>query len=293
MATVRVPLTTALADLDEALRRLLRGELERHGIEGVEIRFDAPDREWAASLAGPTVNLFLYDVREATELRPMEWAPEPGNGGRELRPPLRIHASYAVTAWTREVEDEHRLLSQLLAVLYAYPVIPDDLLSATLANGAQRWPIRTQTAQARHEGASDFWSAVGGQYKASINYVVTLAIESGTVLERGPEVRSPRVLLRDLDASRSRVEEMYQPGGTVATASGEPISGAWVVLQETGRWAETDAQGRFRLDWLRPGTYTCSVRTASGEQAVAELQVPGKPLDIVVGDAARPARSRR
>src|SRR5262245_49823933 len=133
--TVQVPLNTMLADLDESLRALLRRELGRHGFDGVEVAFEAPDKEWAASLSGPAVNLFLYDLREAKEVRPIEWEAEAGNGQqRERRPPLRVDASYAVTSWTRAVEDEHRLLSQVMAILYAYPELPAESLAGTLAN---------------------------------------------------------------------------------------------------------------------------------------------------------------
>ena len=68
--TVDVPLNTMIADLDEALRRLLERELERHGFDGVEIAFDAPTKEWSGKLTSPTVDLFLYDLREATERAP-------------------------------------------------------------------------------------------------------------------------------------------------------------------------------------------------------------------------------
>src|SRR4051794_14493595 len=64
--SVNVPLNTMLADLDEALRALLRRELGRHGFDGVEVAFDAPAKDWSATLSAPTVNLFLYDLREAT-----------------------------------------------------------------------------------------------------------------------------------------------------------------------------------------------------------------------------------
>ena len=42
-------------------------ELHRHGFEGVEIAFDAPAKEWSGKLTGPTVDLFLYDLREALD----------------------------------------------------------------------------------------------------------------------------------------------------------------------------------------------------------------------------------
>ena len=64
---VDVPLNTAIADLDEGLRGLLRSDLQRHGFDGVEISFDAPSREWSGKLTGPAVNLFLYDLREARD----------------------------------------------------------------------------------------------------------------------------------------------------------------------------------------------------------------------------------
>ena len=39
----------------------------------------------------------------------------------EGRPPMVMECSYAVTAWTQAVEDEHRLLSQVLSIFFAYP----------------------------------------------------------------------------------------------------------------------------------------------------------------------------
>src|SRR5918994_2779166 len=179
-----VPLNTMLADLDESVRALLKRELGRHGFDGVEVVFDAPTKEWAAALSSPTVNLFLYDIREATDRRINEWKEQRGNGHSvEHRPPLRVDSSYAVTAWTRAVEDEHRLLSQVLAVLYAFPELPRDVLAGTLADErAQRYPLRTRVAQTKHEGLPDFWTAIGGQYKASIDYVVTVSCEPGTIV---------------------------------------------------------------------------------------------------------------
>ena len=117
---VDVPLNTAIADLDEALRELLRGELGRHGFEGVEIAFDAPAKEWSGKLTGPTVDLFLYDLREATERAEASATEKRGNGNAMVTPPpLKLELTYAVTAWTKAVEDEHRLLSQVLSILFS------------------------------------------------------------------------------------------------------------------------------------------------------------------------------
>src|ERR1700754_2841248 len=194
-----------LADLDETLRNLLRSELERHGFEGVDIAFDAPAREWSGQLSKPTVNIFLYDLREAEGLRSPEWSSSKREGRvREGRPPMVMECSYAVTAWTQAVEDEHRLLSQVLAILFAFPELPEERLNGRLINGSQPWPIKGRIGQGKGE-KSDFWSAVGGQYKVSLDYVVRLSVESGARQERGPEVRTQtvRTALRDAPMGRT------------------------------------------------------------------------------------------
>ena len=289
--TVRVPLNTMLADLDETLRAMLKRELGTHGFDGVEIAFDAPDKEWSAQLSTPTVSLFLYDVREAQDVRPIEWREVQTNGiTQELRPPLRIDASFAVTAWTREVEDEHRLLSQVLSILYAFPVLPDEVLTGTLANGSQQFPLRTRVAQARSDGGSDFWSAVGGQYKASVDYVVTVSCEAGTSLDRGPEVRTQTIRLRDRAGGRAILEEFHRIGGVVRGADEEPVAKAWVVVDDIG-WTVTDKEGKFRFDSLAEGKYKLRVRGPDGAEAEAAFKAPGAQLDLALAPAAKPAKA--
>jgi hypothetical protein len=292
MATMTVvPLNTMLADLDESVRTLLKRELGRHGFDGVEIVFDAPDKEWSASLSSPTVNLFLYDLREAADVRPVDWWPDPQNGRREVRPPLRVDASYAVTGWTRAVEDEHRLLSQVMAIMYAYPELPKDILTGTLAGqDMESFPLRTRVAQARQDAKADFWTSVGGQYKASIDYIVTVSCESGTVIERGPDVRTQTVVLFDRDMRAGTMEELNRLGGIVRDSDGEPVQNAWVVLAGVG-WAASDARGRVRFHGVRSGTYKALARGPDGAETETEVTVPGDVLDLTLGAAKKPAKA--
>ena len=190
---VDVPLNTAIADLDEGLRGLVRTSLKRHGFDGVEISFDAPSREWSGKLTGPAVNLFLYDVREARDRATS--SPE-SRDGVLVAPSLRLALTYAVTAWTKAVEDEHRLLSQVLSILFSHARLPEDVLGER-SSGA-RGPVETAVGRPREDKA-DFWNAVGGQYKASIDYVVQIEVESGTRFERGPEVRTRTIRMRQSD----------------------------------------------------------------------------------------------
>jgi hypothetical protein len=288
MLSVDVPLNTMLADLDESLRGLLKGELERHGFEGIEIAFDAPNREWSGQLSAPAVNLFLYDLRESEEHRQSGWTRRRvGDEFIESPPPMVMEVSYAITAWAQAVEDEHRLLSQVLSLLYAFPTLPQEMLNGRLRNGSQPLSIKAKVGQAKGDKA-DFWTAVGGQYKASLDYVVRLSVEAGSKRQI-PQVRTQTIRTRMIDGPASAVVEMHRAGGTVADADGEPLNNVWVTLPESGRWAATGADGRFIFDRLNPGRHKLLARAADGREAGADLEVPGSLLDLVLdgGKAAK------
>ncbi len=293
--TVSVPLNTMLADLDESLRALLERELGRHGFDGVEIAFEAPAKDWSAKLSSPAVNLFLYDLRESAQHRQIAWEAERDNGrSRELRPPLWVDASYAVTAWTRAVEDEHRLLSQVLAILYAYPELPEDVLVGGLGDQiAHSYPLSAKVGQPRDDGKAEFWLAVGGQYKTSLDYVATLACEPGTTLERGPDARTQTVRIRDAHGGPGTKLELHQIGGTVRDGDDRVVANAWVTLPDAGAWTDTGPDGRFRFHRLSTGTYRCLARAADGTEAEGELIVPGGDIDLVLAAQANERRAKR
>ena len=294
--TIRVPLNTMLADLDETVRQLLRREFSGRGFDGIEISFDAPSREWSAQLSTPTVNLFLYDVRQSDDHKPVDWEEMRTDDGRtiEARPPLRLAASYAVTAWTREVEDEHRLLSQVLAILYAYDTLPADLLAGGLADPAsQPFPLRTRIAEPRQSGSPEFWSSVGGSYKASLDFGVILSCDSGATVERGPEVRTQTLRMRNLDGGRASVEDLHTARGVVRDAEGVPVPDAWIVMADARGWVVSDEDGRFVISRLRAGEHELHARAPDGREGSATARLPGGSVDVVVGEARPKARAKR
>ena len=291
-AVVDVPLNTSLADLDEALRTLLRRELENHGFEGVEIAFDAPASDWSAKLTAPTVNLFLYDLRENVAEADVSPRNVRVNGASMAAPPpMRLEVTYAVTAWTKAVEDEHRLLSQVLAILFSHPALPADLLAGRLAGASQLRSIETQVGRPKEEKA-DFWTSIGGRYKASIDYAIKLEVESGLMFTRGPDVRTQTVRL-ELEGVRRTMEEMQRFGGVVRNADGEPVADAWVALPDLGRVASSDREGRFIFDGIRSGDHKVAARTAAGEEASGMVTVPGGGVDLELGGARRRSASKR
>ena len=156
-------------EVDEGLRRLL-GE---SGLEasGVEVAFDSPTRDWAARRSAPTVCVFLYDIREDATRR--------GSGAEEVydtdghllarrAPPRWFELTYLVTAWASRPQDEHRLLSQVLATLVATDTLPARLLTGTLAELGLGVALETAGAGLDGPSVSDVWSALGGELKASL-----------------------------------------------------------------------------------------------------------------------------
>ncbi|GGZ90551.1 DUF4255 domain-containing protein [Streptomyces bluensis] len=174
-------------EVDEGLRRLL-GE---SGLEasGVEVVFDAPTRDWAARRSAPTVCAFLYDIREDPTRR--------GSGAGEVydadghlvarrTPPRWFELTYLVTAWASRPQDEHRLLSQVLACLVATDTLPARLLTGTLAELGLTVALDTAGAGADAPAAADVWSALGGELKASLGVRVRAPLAGATAAVAPP-----------------------------------------------------------------------------------------------------------
>ncbi len=201
-----------IADLDDTLKQLLIGRCPLDPSQ-VDVTFDVPDREWSASLARPTINLYLYDIRENRELRETDWITERRGSeatGRR-RPPVRVNLSYLITAWTRAVEDEHRLLWLVLATLFRHPVLAEDLLLGDLRQ--QGRPLRLATAQPdgvlRDPG--DFWAALDNQLKPSISLTVTAELDLEVAI-KAPPAREVAVALASM-ADRDEAARRAKRGG--------------------------------------------------------------------------------
>jgi len=111
-------------DVDQLLEKLVR----RDALNGssVDLVFDAPTKEWVARRSGPSVNLYLYDIREDLGRRVPTWEDARGKDGMvaaRAQPPRRFRLAYLVTAWTQRPEDEHRLLSSLLVCMLRNPML--------------------------------------------------------------------------------------------------------------------------------------------------------------------------
>jgi hypothetical protein len=254
-----------IADLDETLRQLLIAEIPVKNGE-VEISFDQPKREWSGRLSRPTINLFLYDVRENNVLRQHQWErlPDNGDGRAHLkRSPFRVDCFYMLTTWAAEPDDEHRLLTRALLALFRFPILTNDKLVGSLKNP----PFEIQARLAAHDrltNPAEVWSSLDNELRPSVSYIVTLALDpwkeiSGPVvktltLHTGEALKLPRDRVLRQDAEPG---ELVFIGGTVRDkAQGSPIAGIKVEIKGTGYVDETDEHGNFILRGLKEGDYT-------------------------------------
>lgn len=198
-----------IVQIDEALRTLVRTEA-LGGAADVEVVLDAPTKDWAARRNAPTVNLYLYDIRE--DLRRREAgvrerrAPD---GAVQARTPAprRFKLSYLVTAWTQRPEDEHRLLTALLGTLLRYDALPAHLLPDELAGTSI--PVTVGLPPPEDRAFADVWTSLGGELKPSIDVVVSCPMAAGIEQQAGPPVAEP-LYLTALDRASDGVDERRQ-----------------------------------------------------------------------------------
>ncbi len=163
------------------------------GIGDVEVVFDAPTKEWAARRSAPTVDVYLYDIREDLRRRTRGLLNEYGDGrvlARHL-PPRHFKLSYLLTAWTQRPEDEHRLLAGLMQLFLLHDAIPDEHLSGSIAELGLPVPLTIALPPPEDRSFADVWSALGGELKPSLDLVVSAPIDTGRRFEAAPPVTAP------------------------------------------------------------------------------------------------------
>lgn len=172
-----------IGDLDKTIKTLLEQELAH---VSVTISFDTPAREFEPT--SPTIDLFLYDVRENRELRSNEWHVERSNGAAtRTRAAMRVDCSYLITTWAGDIESEHTLLGEVMQALLRHPTIPEAVLQGNLRQ--QEVPLPTTSLQAgRLQSLAEFWQALEGKPKAVLNYMVTIGIAAQAPVPAGPPV---------------------------------------------------------------------------------------------------------
>ena len=279
-----------ISDVDEVLRNLILDSLTVSR-QNVDIKYDLPSRDWAARLNRPTIDLFLFDIRENLRLRGAEQArqfPLPDGKVEIRRNPVRIDLRYLLTAWTKDPEDEHLLLSDTLLTLLRNPTIPDKYASEQMKK--QQFPIILDAAvyQPEHgptEKVTEIWGVIGNDIHAGFMVTVTITVDPYEPLVI-PQVNAVQRLLGQTspEGGRAVVEtgsEKYNEGFYIRTTKYEP-STLTVVLAERNEVMTVDADYRVKLPALPAGKYHLDVLYRGKVLKHQQIQIPAKEKTVVL-----------
>jgi hypothetical protein len=179
-------------EVDESLRSLVKAEV----INGadVDVLFEAPTRDWASRRNTPAVDLYLYDIREDLRRRQTGMIEVRNEKGIvvERRPvPRYFKLAYLITAWTQRPEDEHRLLSAILACFMRHDFVPESAMTQLLRDLEVPLEVMIAYPPPENRQVSDVWSSLGGDLKPSVDLVVTMALQPDTLFEVAQAVMAP------------------------------------------------------------------------------------------------------
>lgn len=252
-----------LSELDESIRQIL---IHEGGFDpaDVDVSFDIPNREWSAGISKPTLNCYLFDIHERRQLRDegMRLENRGSRAAANARPPLYFDMTYLITAWTRAVEDEHRLLWHVLRTLVRFTALPAEHLQGVLSG--YQWPIYATVAQLEGvlKSPGEFWTALENQLKPSLSFVITLGMERETV-PVGPPVLTSGIRVRLPETGRDGwlwINRIFPIGGNT------PLGGIKVTVEGQDVRTVTDAEGRFQFKNLKPGRYVVAAHIGDQTQ---------------------------
>ena len=251
-----------LHDVDESVRSFLR--LRCQITKDIEVSFDAPTRDWSSRRNTPTVDVFLYDLRENLDRRQTlleDHRDESGMVDRRVPPTRWFNCSYLITAWTQRAEDEHRLLSSVLMGFLTDHTLPRDVLAGALALTERAVYITIARPPGQDRSISDIWSAVGGELKPSLDLVVVVPFEpmTGSLPFGPPVMEAPRVDMAD--GPDGGDGGAHQPGRTRAKTAKQGVESTALVdrrrhevtREEVTGGTEREPGRRLRSALFEPG----------------------------------------
>lgn len=288
-----------IPEIDDALRKLLMREVNGKKNE-VDVQFDAPKRDWSSRLSKPTINMFLFDIRKNLVLRGSEQftTTRLDNGTTEVKVnPVRIDLRYLMSAWIKDPEDEHMLLSLALTGLLRNPFLPTDLYTEGLRGQPTPIPIEVGTftpEQGPVDKFTELWGVLDNEIRPGILVTVTISIDPykpilyGQVLSRelrfmqdtGFATKDPLALPSEpqktepANAPVRTLSHVYTITSGKVQSKKYDLSTLELVLVEKGTKLPLDKHGGFVLKKLAEGEYHIDVLFNSKVLKRQKIQMP-------------------
>ena len=265
--------------VNEALHQLMIRELPVRDND-IDIAFDQPKREWSGRLSRPTLNFFLFDVRQNVHYKnanPGFVATRRADGMVEQqRVAPRVDLNYMITAWATEPEDEHRLLARVFMSLYRNTHIPDDVLPEVLQDQPYPIPV-TLVPLTEITRSTEMWGVLDNELRPALTCTLTVALNpfAPTV---GPLVRSRVIRLSQRDIPNGEDAPRWAVGGFLHGLSS--MGGVRLALVERALPVLLEADGSWSVGRMRVGRYTLEVSVPGETPRQFPIEVPSPSYDV-------------
>ncbi|TAF06676.1 MAG: DUF4255 domain-containing protein [Nostocales cyanobacterium] len=245
----------------QTLAEILAGGTSLTSTEQIDFSHPSHRREEGA---GPTLNLYVYDLRESKQIQ---------HSGRQVErklsnsqepaminwSPSWFDVSILLTAWDRTTLGEHHLLSEALNVLLRHRSLQEDFLFPEL-RGYGNLSMTVALDPAIEVGS--LWSALNVPLRPGLYLTVTVPFEPQSI-------PVPLVSERIFNLQN----QFYGNGnGSVATrrrvaiagivksaVANQPLVDAKVAVVKTEKSVLTNQEGIFFFEDLRIGNYVLTV----------------------------------
>ncbi|MBC7909098.1 MAG: DUF4255 domain-containing protein [Pyrinomonadaceae bacterium] len=141
---------------------------------------------------GDDLSIFLYRVLENGDMknRPLEQL----NTSTQRYPPLSLNLFYLVTPLTKSTDNDHRVLSKTMQILYDNAVVNGSELQGVLKDSAEE--LRITMAPLNLEDLNKLWTSFMRPLRLSVSYEVKVAYIDSERERTGELVRRKRLEFR-------------------------------------------------------------------------------------------------
>ncbi|MDZ8052649.1 MAG: Pvc16 family protein [Aulosira sp. ZfuVER01] len=244
----------------QTLAEILAGGTSLTSTEQIDFSHPINRREEGA---GPTLNLYVYDIRESKQFqqsgRQVERKP-----ARGLQPtsvswsPNWFDVSMLLTAWDRTALGEHHLLSEALSVLLRHRALQEEYLVPELRGYGN---LSLTVALDPPIEIGSLWSALNVPLRSALYVTAMIPVEPQSTLV--PLV-SERIFNLQNQLSENGngtvVTRRVAIAGMVKSAvTNLPLVEAEVTVQRTKKSAASNKEGLFFFEDIRIGNYVLTV----------------------------------
>ena len=213
--------------------------------------------------AGPTLNLYIYDIRESKQHQQAGRQVE-RNITRHQQPgtvnwvPSWFDVSLVLTAWDRTTLGEHHFLSEALTVLLRHQTLEEEFLVPEL-RGYGSLPVTIGIQPSLEVGG--IWSALNVPLRSALYFTISVPFNTQPtvtplVWERIFDLRNKM----DGHGSNQIITRRVVVAGFVKSATTNlPLLATKVTLQGTTKFMESNKEGLFFFENLERGNYVLNL----------------------------------